>query len=509
MPRLPIAPAVVRGPETPDVLLERAARAELDGRRNEAIELYRRVLMIDPTNLAAINQLGVSVGELGDLSAAVRHLHNSLRINPNQAEVWFNLGVAQSRLGRTQEALNSFESMVALSPLSSAGHLQRAATLARLGRYQEALAACEETVRMSPNDPLTAIHHGLALQWCGQYDLAFAEFDRAIALKPDFAEARVSKAALKLLLGDLPGGFALYEWRWRMSARQASLQRSARNDSRALWLGDSDITGKTILIYLEQGLGDVIQFCRYATLAANAGARVIVEVQPTLATLMASLPGVSRVISDQEPLPDHDLRCPMMSLPLAFRTTMDTIPASVPYLRADPGRGADWRDRLSGLRGHRIGLVWGAGTRLGDSELVALEQRKSVALQTLAPLAGVTGCEFVSIQLGPASAQAASPPPGMTLHDFTKDVTDFADTAALMENLDLVISVCTSTAHLAGALGRPVWLLNRFDTDWRWFLDRDESPWYPTMRIFRQPRPGDWASVIQRVADALGRFVAG
>jgi tetratricopeptide (TPR) repeat protein len=509
MPRLPITPAVVPGPENPDVLLERAARAELDGRRNEAIELWRRVLMIDPTNLAAINQLGVSAGELGDLSIAVRHFHNALRINPNQAEVWFNLGVAQSRLGRTQEALISFESMIALSPLSSAGHLQRAATLARLGRYQDALAACDETARLFPDHSVTAKQRGLALQWCGDYQQAFREFDRAIELQPDHAEAWVSKAFLMMMLGDLPGGFALYEWRWRMSARQASPQRSARDNSRPLWLGESDIAGKTILIYLEQGLGDVIQFCRYATLAANAGARVIVEVQSSLVDLMASLPGVSRVVSDQEPLPDHDLRCPMMSLPLAFRTTMETIPASVPYLRAHPGRAADWRDRLSGLRGRRIGLVWGAGTRLGDSELVALEQRKSVALQTLAPLAGVTGCEFVSIQLGAASAQAASPPPGMTLHDFTKGLTNFADTAALMENLDLIISVCTSTAHLAGALGRSVWLLNRFDTDWRWFLDRDDSPWYPTMRIFRQPKPGDWASVIQEVAGELGRFVAG
>jgi hypothetical protein len=313
---------------------------------------------------------------------------------------------------------------------------------------------------------------------------------------------------LMMMLGDLPGGFALYEWRWGMAAWIESPRRLRRQYTQPLWLGETSIAGKTILIHTEQGFGDVFQFCRYATLAAKAGARAIVEVQPDLAPLMATLPGISLVTSDREPLPDHDLRCPMMSLPLAFGTTVDTIPAEVPYLHADPARASGWRDRLAGLQGRRIGLVWGAGSRIGDAELVALEHRKSVPLQMLGPLTSVAGCEFVSIQLGRAAAQTASWPAGMTLHDFAKDLKDFADTAALMDNLDLVISVCTSTAHLAGALGKPVWLLNRFDTDWRWFLDREDSPWYPTMRIFRQPQPGDWASVVQSVTDALRIFVA-
>jgi tetratricopeptide (TPR) repeat protein len=505
MPRLPTTSTAVPGPEfeRPEALLERAVKAELAGQRAAAIQLYRRVLEIDPTILHAINRLGAAAGESGDLSTAVRQLRNSLRIDPNQAETWFNLGVAQSRLGRSHEALASFECTVSLAPLSGAGHLQRAATLARLGRYQDALAAFDETLRLLPNDPLTALYRGMALQWCGDYDQAFREFDRAIALNPDFAEAWVSKAALMLLLRDLPGGLPLYEWRWRMSTRHASPWRSGRDYTRPLWLGKSDVAGKTLLIYLEQGLGDVIQFCRYAPLAAKLGARVIVEVQPTLTALMATLPGVSQVVSDREPLPDHDLRCPMMSLPLAFGTTVATIPAEVPYLRADPIRAADWRERLSGLRGRRIGLVWGAGSRIGDSELVALEHRKSVPLAAFTSLAAVEECAFVSLQLGPAAAQATSPPAGIALHDYTGHIKDFADTAALMENLDLVISVCTSTAHLAGALGRPVWLLNRFDTDWRWFLDQDDSPWYPTMRIFRQAQPGVWDSVVQAVANAL------
>jgi tetratricopeptide (TPR) repeat protein len=493
--------------EHPDVLLGRAISAERDGGRDAAIQLYRRVLEIDPVNLQAINRLGALAGENGELSAAVRQFRHSLRIDPNQSEVWFNLGIAQSRLGQSQEALASFDSVIGLTPLSVMGHLQRGATLARLGRYQDALAAFDEARRLAPNDLLIAIHRGLALQWCGRHDQAFAEFDRAIAIKPDFAEAWVSKALLLMTLEDLPAGLPLFEWRWRMSTRRASPSRAARVAARPVWLGEPGIGGKTLLIYLEQGLGDVIQFCRYAPLAAKAGARVIVEVQPALTALMATLPGVSQVVSEQDNLPDHDFCCPMMSLPLAFRTTVNTIPADVPYLHADAGLASEWSARLSGLHGRRIGLAWGAGSRLGDSELVALEHRKTVPLNALAPLATVAGCEFVSLQLGPAAAQAASPPAGMIVHDLTAEIHDFADTAALMENLDLVISVCTSTAHLAGALGKPVWLLNRFDTDWRWFLNRGDSPWYPTMRIFRQPQPGDWASVLRSVTEALCLFV--
>lgn len=509
MPKLPLIVVAASEPEIgrPDVLLERGIKARNDGCRDAAIPLFERVLKIDPTNVAAMNCLGVAAGDSGDLPSAMRQFSNSLRIDPTQPEAWFNLGIGQSRLGLTEEALKSFDRSLALAPLSGMAHLQRASTLSRLGRYQDALTAFDETVQLLPGDTVTAKQRGLALQWCARYDEAFREFDRALALNPEHAEAWVSKAMLMLTLGDLPGGFALYEWRWRMAAWLDSPRRLRQVYTQPLWLGETSIAGKTILVHTEQGFGDVFQFCRFAGPVADAGGHVIVEVQPDLMALMSTLRGVQRVVSDREPLPDHDFRCPMMSLPLALGTTAETIPAEVPYLRADPGRVSVWRERLSGLEGRRIGLVWGAGSRIGDAELVALEHRKTLPLQALAPLAAISGCAFVSVQVGAASVQAASPPTGMILHDHTKDLKDFADTAALMENLDLVMSVCTSTVHLAGALGRPVWLLNRFDTDWRWFLDRDDSPWYPTMRIFRQPEPGDWKSVVLSVADALQAFV--
>jgi hypothetical protein len=215
------------------------------------------------------------------------------------------------------------------------------------------------------------------------------------------------------------------------------------------------------------------------------------------------MPSVSQVVTGDDELPDHDLRCPMVSLPLAFGTTLETIPAEVPYLRADASLTATWRDRLAGLSGLRVGLVWAGSSRIGTAELMATDYRRSLPLTALAPLASVAGCCFVTLQLGPPAEQAKSPPAGMILHDFTSSLNTFADTAGLIENLDLVISADTAVAHLAGAMGKPVWLMNRFDTCWRWFRDRDDSPWYPTMRLFRQTTSGNWDDVARRVAAAL------
>jgi Flp pilus assembly protein TadD len=510
MPKLPTTSGATPPPAIgrTDALLARADKAEAEKRHDEAAKLYQMVLTVDPTNVDAINGLGATAGNLGDLLVAIQQFENSLRIDPSQVVIWYNHGLGLAKIGLIQEALGSFDRAIALEPRYGELYLERGSMLANLGRYEEALASYDVAMQILPNDSVTVKQRGISLQWRGEYGQALREFDRAIALKPDNAEAWVSKAFLMMTLGDLPGGLALYEWRWCMAGWLQSRRRLKRNYTSPLWLGDADLEGKTLLVYAEQGLGDTFQFCRYVDLAARSAAKVIVEVPPGLVGLMTTLSAASQVISDEDKLPDHDLRCPMMSMPLAFGTTMESIPADVPYLRADPILASTWRDRLPALPGRRIGLVWGAGTRVGDSELVSIEQRKSLPLLTLAPLASVAGCSFVSLQLGPPAAQVASAPPGMNLYDPTGDIRDFADTAALMENMDLIISVCTSTAHLAGALGRPVWLLNRFDTDWRWFLDREDSPWYPTMRIFRQPAPGDWASVSRSVTQALRAFVS-
>jgi hypothetical protein len=301
--------------------------------------------------------------------------------------------------------------------------------------------------------------------------------DRAIALDPDHADAWVGMAMLMLLLGDLPGGCALHEWRFRMPARLDSPRRPRGDYTRSRWLGETPIAGKTLFLVSDGGLGDALQFCRHATIAAEAGARVILGVPNALGGLMRTLQGVERVVTDGDAVPEYDANCAMMSLPLAFGTTLETIPAAVPYLRADASAVARWRDRLSGLRGRRIGLVWAGKSRPWNAIQVALDQRRSVRLAALAQIMSVPGCDFVSLQVGGPGDQTANPPAGMVLHDFTREISTFSDTAALVANLDLVISVDTSTLHLAGAMGKPVWLLNRFDTCWHRMPDRDDSPW--------------------------------
>ncbi|HEV8680262.1 MAG TPA: glycosyltransferase family 9 protein, partial [Stellaceae bacterium] len=240
-----------------------------------------------------------------------------------------------------------------------------------------------------------------------------------------------------------------------------------------------------------------------------AGARVILEVQASLVRLLSRLPGSIEVIARGDRLPPFDLRCPLLSLPRAVRTRLDTIPAATPYLAADQALVADWRQRLAGLDGLRVGLVWAGSQRQNQLELAAIDRRRSITLAAMAPLGGVPGICLISLQKGEPAAQSANPPPGMVLHDFTADLHDFADTAALVANLDLVISVDTAVAHLAGALAKPVWLLNRFDSDWRWLLDRDDSPWYPQLRQFRQVRLGDWDSVMAEAREALLQLAAG
>jgi hypothetical protein len=257
-------------------------------------------------------------------------------------------------------------------------------------------------------------------------------------------------------------------------------------------------------VYAEQGFGDTLQFCRYVPLLA-ATARVILEVPKPLLRLLSALPGVSQAVATGDPLPDFDLYCPLVDLPLAFGTTVATIPNQVPYLQADPDQVTLWRQRVEGLPGLRVGMVWSGAPRPELPKVDNVDHRRSIPLKQLAPLGQVPGVSLVSLQKGDRATQAKLPPPSLTIADWTEELDDFAVTAALIEALDLVISVDTSVAHLAGALGKPVWVLSRYDACWRWLRDRTDSPWYPTAKLFRQPVAGDWASVIAEVTIALRR----
>jgi ADP-heptose:LPS heptosyltransferase len=298
-----------------------------------------------------------------------------------------------------------------------------------------------------------------------------------------------------LSCGDFINGWKEYEWRLKINARP-----SVKEFSQLLWDG-SDISGKTILLYTEQGHGDAIQFIRYVPAVVQRGATIIVECQKELASLFQNVEGIKKVISIGEQLPAFDLHCPLLSLPLKFNTTLDTIPAEIPYIKVNPLSTRKWKDKLSDDSSKlKVGLVWAGSQSHKD------DRNRSFALNTFAPLAQFDNIVFYSLQKEKGSEQAKKPPEGMKLIDHMEEINDFSDTAALIENLDLVISVDTAVAHLAGAMGKPVWTLLPFVPDWRWLLNREDSPWYPTMKLFRQPSHSDWKSVIHKVAEELRSF---
>jgi len=473
------------------------------GRPAEAEASYREALRLRPIFPEAYNNLGLALRDLGRPAEAEASHREAVRLRPNSPEAHNNLGAALFALGRPAEAEASYREALRLRPIFPEAYNNLGAALRDLGRPAEAEASHREAVRLRPIFPEAHSNLGAALYDLSRPAEAEASYREALRLRPNYPEAHNNLGYALLLAGRLEEGWKECEWRWKTKI----FSGAARYFLAPLWRGEA-IGGRTILLHAEQGLGDTLQFCRYAPLMVS-GARIILEVQAPLVRLLSRLPGITQIIARGDRLPPLDLHCPLMSFPLAFGTTLDTIPAVTPYLSADPALAAHWQERLVGLDGLRVGLVWAGWRRLNFPAAAAIDRRRSIALKALAPLGAVSGVSFVSLQKDGPAAEVADPPHGLMLHDFTTELHDFEDTAALIVNLDLVISVDTAVAHLAGALGKPVWLLNRFDTCWRWLLNRDDSPWYPTLRQFRQPNLGDWDSAVCAARDALYRLMAG
>jgi hypothetical protein len=437
--------------------MERAAQLFQAGRFDEAEALCHEIQRsAGGRHFYAWHLLSVIALHRGRHPAAVDLASRALELDPTQVEVLCNRGAALRALGRYQEALADYDSALATAPAHGAAHNNRGVALAALNRYDDARAA----------------------------------YDRALAIDPHDERARFNRALALLVSGDLPAGFADFESRWRGSDTQAG----PRPMQAPQWTGREPLAGKTILLHAEQGLGDSIQFARYVPLVAGRGATVILEAHGGLGPLLQGLNGVTRVITRGEALPQHDFHCPLMSLALAFGTTLDTIPHAVPYLEAPQEHLERWRARLGARRRPRVGLAWSGSTTLRN------DRNRSIALEQLAPLRALP-FDFHSLQKevrpGDAAALASGPP----VETFGDELADFRDTAALVQLMDLVISVDTAVAHLAGALAKPVWILLPWSPDWRWLLGRRESPWYPTARLWRQASPGDWRGVIERVRE--------
>jgi Tfp pilus assembly protein PilF len=500
------------------------------GRLEEAEHLYRQILAIDPRHAGSLNMIGMINLHLGRHDLALDLISKAIAVNPTDAMYHNNRGIVLRRQGRLDEASACYRCALDLSPNYPEAHNNLGNTLMQQGRLNEAVARyrraldlrpdypeahnnlgaalkqqarpdkAEEHLRraldLRPDYPEAHNNLGAALRQQGRIQEAIICYRRAVHLAPDYAEAHNNLAAALLAQGALTEGWKEYEWRWKTP----SMIAGARDFVQPQWHGEA-APGRTLLIHAEQGFGDTVQFCRYAPLAAQRALRVILEAPKPLVRLLRTSPEVEFVVPQGEQLPDFDLHCPMLSLPLALGTTLADIPGVTPYLHPDPSQVEAWRSRLAAMArpGQRIGLVWAGNPRLNLPAHAAEDRRRSMAPDRLAPLFDLPGLEFFSLQ------KDGSPPPAhLPLHDFMQEMDDFADTAALIAHLHLVISVDTAVAHLAAALGKPVWLLNRFDSDWRWMMGRRDSPWYPTMRLNRQPRPGDWEAVIAEVARDLG-----
>ncbi len=561
-------------PQRLDPMLRQAVALQQNGAFAEAEELYREILELKPRHFDALQLLGALALQAGRLQEGVELLRKALAVNAKQAPIHSNLAYALNALQRFDEALASAERALALQPkfpdaLNNRGNAQaglnrpldalasfdraialmpdfaqawnnRACVLRDLGRPADALASCDHALALQPaypdawsnrgnafsdlNQPEEAERSyrralelapafadawnnlGLAQIDLNQHAQALSSYERALAANPAAAETHWNESLCLLQMGRLEAGWQKYEWRWERSRIKASRRVFAQ----PLWLGDFSIGGKTILLHAEQGLGDTLQFCRYAALVSKLGAKVVLEVQPELKRLMSKPDGVDQLIEAGEALPPFDCHCPLLSLPLAFKTDLDSIPSATPYLYAHAEAARQWRDRIHAQADThlKVGLVWAGGNRPHVAELRKNDARRSIAFERLAPILDVPNVQFFSLQKGPAAQQLKSGEWGGRIVDYTEELDDFADTAALVANLDLVISVDTSTAHLAGALDRPVWILNRFDTCWRWMLERTDTPWYPGARLFRQPALGDWDSVMQAARDALAALSA-
>ncbi len=516
-------------PDYADALNNRGNALRDLKRYEEALASYDHALKIKPNYADALNNRGNALLDLKRHKQALASYTDALKIKPDYAEALCNSGVALRVLKRHQEALASYDQALKIKPAYAEAFYNRGDVLHDLKRYQEALASYDRALKIKPDyadalnnrgnvlhelqcheQALESYNHALkikpdyaeALYNRGnilldlkQPQAAIESYDRAVELEPEYVEAHWNSSLCHLQLGDFDQGWEKYEWRWQKD----ETKNKARNFSQPLWLGEEFLQGKTILLYSEQGLGDTLQFCRYAKQVADLGACVILAVQKPLLRLLNNLDGVAQLVAEGSVLPVFDFHCPLLSLPLAFKTGMASIPSAVPYLFAEQEQLIRWRQRLGG-DGFKIGISWQGSTGKVDAG-------RSFPLNNFNLIAKMPNVRLISLQKNDGVEQLKTMPEGMKVEtlgdDFDAGPDAFFDTAAVIKNLDLVITSDTAIAHLAGAMGCPVWVALKYAPDWRWMLEGGVSPWYPTMRLFRQNKRDDWEQVFNEMQSEL------
>ena len=460
-------------------------------RFDQALHCYDRAIFLKPDFVTVHNNRANLLKELNYFEEALAGYNQVLLLDPNFIDAYYSRGIVLNELNRPEEALQNYDYVISLKHDNINAYNNKGVILNRLRHFEEALLAWDHVISLDPNFADAYSNKSFALNGLKRFDEALLNCDHAIALNPTFVSAYVNKSFIKLILGDYDEGWKLYEWRWKYVS-----QEYVRTFEQPLWLGDSSISGKTILIYPEQGLGDVIQMCRYVPMLNALGAKVVLEVPSSLVSLMLTLKDDVKIIERGPPPLGVDVQCPIMSLPLALKSTVDNIPKEVPYLFSDPAKKKVWKERLGTKTKPRIGFVCSGSTTHND------DGKRSIPLHLFKALFKLP-FEFHMLQkeIRSDDQKVLEEFPHIQIHH--DNLVDFSDTAALIDKMDLVISVDTSVVHLAGALGKPVWVLISWVPDFRWLLDRTDTPWYPAATLFRQPELGNWVDVIEQVCQKL------
>ena len=481
----------------PQVTIDQAMQIALDhyraGRLRDAESIYRQVLAQDPNHVDANHLIGLLAGQAGHYDFAIQQIRRAIALNPNVVEFQTNLSEMYRLTRKLDEAIAHARRAIELKPDFAGAYASLGLALGDKGLVDEAMAALNKAVHLQPNDPMVWINFG-NLHWENdRFEEALALFRRAATVQPDCVEAHWSIARVLLQLGRFSQGWEEFEWRFKYTR-----MRLDRGFPQPQWDG-SDLTGKTILVYTEGGLGDAVNFIRLLPFVAQHNGKIILECQPTVQPLFELLPNIDRIIPRGQPLPAFDCQIALQSLPRLMRITLDSIPNKVPYLQIPKSHQQKWANKLPNDGKLKVGVVW-CGVMYNEDDF------RSRTLEVFHPILKIPNIHFVSLQKGNAASE--KPPEGTSWFDFSAELIDFADTGALIENLDLVISVDTSVAHLAAALAKPTWVLIPAQSDFRWLLNRTDSPWYPTMRLFRQPRKVPWPVIFQKITEALIEYAA-